>query len=141
MKSFHELRNTYDITNQDLLRYRTSKDKVLPIIKTLSINVVPKAVSIQYCCLMESKEEFTMYVRTKWEQKLCEEICGKIGKLQHNLRSGENLLGIIKSDISPQIKSKQLKIQQPCWKLYNHMDLDYAHTSSETVRKYSPSGM
>lgn len=87
MKSFQELKNTPDLMNQDLFRYlqmrdyhiksiETTEDKIHPIIKLLvkaySLAIL-KAVAVLCSCLMDSRTDSILYVKTKWERKLGEE--------------------------------------------------------------------
>lgn len=84
IKSFQDLKNENDLTNKDLFRYlqlrdyyikniKTNEDKIDPVIKLLVkaySQHIPKAVSALYSCLMES----TLYVKSKWERELGENI-------------------------------------------------------------------
>ena len=88
MKSFQELKTTHDLMNQDLFRYlqmrdyyikriKTTEDKIHPIIKLLVqaySQTIPKAVAVLNGCLMNSRLDSTLYVKTKWERELGEEI-------------------------------------------------------------------
>ena len=52
-------------------------DEIHPMVKVIVQtynDVIPRAVSILYCCLMEAKNDSTLYVKAKWEKELSEEI-------------------------------------------------------------------
>lgn len=92
MRSFQDLKNTYDLTNQDLFRYlqmrdyyikkiKMNEDVIHPIIKVFLQaygNDLPRIVSNLYFCLMETRKNSTLYVEAKWERELSEEILEKM---------------------------------------------------------------
>jgi len=79
MRSFQDLKNLFDLENQDLFRYmqmrdyyakkvQKNEDDIQPIVKIIARayhDDVPKVVSTLYSCLMEAKKDSTLYVKTK----------------------------------------------------------------------------
>ena len=57
-------------------RIKKQADEIHPMVKVIiqSCNVIPRAVSILYSCLMEAKNDSTLYVKAKWEKESSEEI-------------------------------------------------------------------
>ena len=88
MRNFQDLKETYGLKNQDLFRFlqmrdyyikiiKKHADEIHPMVKVIvqSYNdVIPRAASILYSCLMEAKNDSTLYVKAKWEKELSEEI-------------------------------------------------------------------
>lgn len=150
MKSFQQLKNKHDLTNQDLFRYlqvrdyfikqiKTNEDETHPIVKLIAQAYnknIQKPVSVLYHCLMTSKRDSTLYLKSKWERELGEGIPEGMWyeMVKTHQTTSQSLIwrefnwkNLIRYFITPNIKSKQMKVQQPCWRLCNHVNSDHTH--------------
>lgn len=148
MKSFEELKNTYELANQDLFRYLQMRDyynkeirtaEVHPIIKLFVgayDEVVPRTISALYTCLMSSEKISTLYVKNKWEKELGEDIPEEVwnGMWEAHCNTTQSKgwrefiwKNQIRYFITPKIKSRQIKDQQPCWRKCDHGDPNHTH--------------
>ena len=89
-------------------------------------DVIPRAVSILYSCLMEAKNDSTLYVKAKWEKESSEEILDnmwydmwKIHQTNYWVTRMERIY-LEKQNLflyNAQDTSKQVNTPQPCWRL------------------------
>ena len=150
MRNFQDLKNTYGLENQDLFRFlqmrdfyikriKKNTDEIHPIVKMFvqSYNdVIPKAVSILYSCLMEAKNDSTLYVKAKWEKELSEDIPDdmwfNMWKIHQTTTQSHGWREFtwknqIRFFITPKISSRQMNTQQSCWRLCNSVDPNHTH--------------
>ncbi|ROL05644.1 LINE-1 retrotransposable element ORF2 protein [Anabarilius grahami] len=151
MKSFQELKDSFDLNNHDLFRYLQLRDYYCKEIKGISSDVVNplieimcgayqqktnKIVSKLYRSLMENLKNTTLYVKTKWESELKivlteEEWYQTCRLLQTPTNSQQwrefNWKCFIRFFITPYLKSKQLGIPQDCWRDCGSRDANHAH--------------
>uniref|UniRef100_A0A3B5ADU2 Reverse transcriptase zinc-binding domain-containing protein n=1 Tax=Stegastes partitus TaxID=144197 RepID=A0A3B5ADU2_9TELE len=150
MRSFQELKDAYNLQNHDFFKYlqirdyyirniQENKDKIHPIIKVFTQsynNNIKRLVLLLYCCLMESINESTQYVKAKWEKELNVEISEQMWldmwkttqttTQSHSWREF-TWKNQIRFFITPKITSKHKKIQQPCWRLCDNMNTNHTH--------------
>ena len=155
MRSFEEIKKACDLTNQDFFRYLQIRDYYNKSIKQTSIHplvrivsqaygaVTPRAISVIYSSLMASKNNSTIYVKNKWEKELDEDIPEEVWddmweKHQTTTQSKDwrefTWKNQIRYFITPQIKNKQLRSQQPCWRKCNHMNPNHTHVFWNCVK-------
>ena len=84
----------------------------------------------------ESRKDSTLYIKAKWEAELkiqiqeeewyhmCETQCTSTNSLIWREFCWKNLTRYF---ITPKIKSRQLAIQQDCWRLCGSVEADHAH--------------
>lgn len=117
---------------------KVKEDKIHPIIKIimLAYKSIPRTVSTLYKCLMESRQESTVYVKVKWERELNQEIIEKVWyetwKEHKNTTQSLKWRELIRKNqicyfITPKIKNKQTNTQQQCWRLCGWIEPDHAH--------------
>ena len=150
MLSFQEMKDRFGVRNADLFRYLQMRDyydkkirkkdgEVHPLIKILVTSYcreIPKAISILYTCLMESKQHSTLYIKAKWEKELDEEIsteiwyemwkCHQTTTQSHKWRefAWKNQ---IRYFITPLITSKQSSTPQTCWRRCGDVSPNHTH--------------
>ena len=87
-------------------------------------------------CLMETKDESTLYVKAKWEGELNVKISDqmwldmwKTTQITTQSLSWREFMwkNQIRFFITPKIISKQKKVQQPCWRLCDDLDTNHTH--------------
>lgn len=152
MKSFQELKLVFDLRNQDLFRYlqlrdyfnkevmkHTTKEGVNPLIEVMYgayQNKTGKIVSKLYAALLKNVKNNSLYVKTKWESELKVEITEEgwyhsLTILQTSTNSQQwrefNWKCAIRFFITPNIKSKQLGIVQPCWRDCDTQSANHSH--------------
>jgi hypothetical protein len=150
MKSFEEIKNKYNLVNRDLFRYLQLRDyydkeikkkemEIHPIIKIVIRaygEVIPRTISLLYSCLMGSRGDSTIYVKNKWEKELGEDISEEVwNDMWQTQQTTTQSLGwrefawknLIRYFITPQIKSKQTKTQQICWRKCDQNDSNHSH--------------
>lgn len=148
--SFQEMKNKYNLANQDLFRYlqmrdyfhkkiKTNEDKIHPMIKIFKQaynKTTPKPVSTLYHCLMEVRKDSTHYVREKWElemdEKISEKMWSDMWKTHTTTTQSQKWREFtwknqIRYFITPKIKTNHLKIHQPCWRQCNHPEPNHTH--------------
>uniref|UniRef100_A0A8D0ATN1 Uncharacterized protein n=1 Tax=Sander lucioperca TaxID=283035 RepID=A0A8D0ATN1_SANLU len=147
--SFQDLKTKYGLENKDFYRYmqlRNDFTKEIRPVETINkvIGVImdsykqkgSRPISAFYQALGESRGESTLYIKAKWETELkiqiqeeewyhmCETQCTSTNSLIWREFCWKNLTRYF---ITPKIKSRQLAIQQNCWRLCGSMEADHAH--------------
>lgn len=150
--SFQELKTRFDLKNTDLFRYLQVRDYYNKEIKAASSGEVTnplievmcgayqqkttRIVSKLYHGLLKNLKCTTLYVKTKWEQEQNvtiteDEWYQMCSVLQMSTSSQQwrefNWKCLIRFFITPHIKSKQLRIQQACWRGCGSMDANHSH--------------
>lgn len=148
MRSFQEIKDLFGLGNADLFRYlqmrdyylkKIKKDEVHSLVKVLVTSYnrqIPKAISILYSCLLESRQLSTTYVKNKWEKELGEEISDeiwlKMWKCHQTTTQSYRWREFawknqIRFFITPQITSKQTSEQHQCWRKCGEIASHHTH--------------
>lgn len=148
MISFQEMKDVFGLANADLFRYlqvrdyylkEIKKDEVHPLINifvTSYQRFTPKAISKLYLCILGSGKHSTIYVKSKWEKEIEEEILDETWfdmwrnhqttTQSHKWRefAWKNQIRFF---ITPQITSKQTSQQLQCWRKCGEMAPHHTH--------------
>ena len=148
MRSFEDLRLTYDLDKHEFYRYLQIRDYYTKKIKMESMNPLIRimvqaynnkkcrVISAVYQGLMTSKGTSTMYIKEKWEKGFGEQIDEKdwfnICKTQCTATSSRVWRefcwkNVTRYFITPKIRGRVAAEKQPCWRLCGNMDADHEH--------------
>lgn len=150
-KSFEKLKQEFKLENRHLYRYLQLRDfyqkevkrnlseeiqKLILFVAKAYENTPLKIVSKLYGCLQECNGRNSLYVKSKWEQELdvilSESEWFSMCNTQQTSTSSRKWRefgwkNLIRFFITPQIKTKQLKLQQSCWRMCGHVDANHSH--------------
>ena len=147
--SFQDLKTKYSLENKDFYRYLQLRDyftkerrsnetinKVIGIVIDSYKQKGSRPISAFYRALGESRKDSTLNIKAEWEAELkiqiqeeewyhmCETQCTSTNSLIWREFCWKNLT---RSFITPKIKSRQLAVQQDCWRLCGSTEADHAH--------------
>ena len=161
MKSFQDLKNEFELENQDLFRYFQIRDYYNKEIKpglpeelngvigamcNAYKNNLGRVISVLYQGLVRSRGNSTLYIRDRWvkesEMQLTEENWYNIWKVQQSTTCSRMWReycwkNITRFFITPRIKSKFSDTPQPCWRLCGEINVDHTHVFWE-CKKIKP---
>ena len=148
--SFQEVKDTFGVRNSDLFRYLQMRDyydkkvkkkdgQIHPLIKVIVTSYrreIPKAISTLYSILMDSRQHSTLYVKTKWEKEIGEEISDEtwleMWKWHQTTTQSQKWREFTWKNqicyfITPLITSRQLSTQQICWRQCGEITPNHTH--------------
>ncbi|XP_054872348.1 LINE-1 retrotransposable element ORF2 protein isoform X1 [Amphiprion ocellaris] len=150
-KSFQELKQEFDLTNQDHFRYLQLRDfydkKIKNNVNLLNNDIVKMIVEIYhskryrhlsslYKHLMRRRSCNTLDVKQKWEKELSVDISEEewfnIWRIQQSTTSSRIWRehcwkNIIRYFITPKITAKYVSRVQPCWRECGEVNVHHAH--------------
>lgn len=149
--SFQEIKQKYDLSNQDHFRYLQIRDffnkKIKrsvnldknPTIKSITETYNAKKfriISTIYGHIMEARGNTTMYVKLKWQRELGVNISDDewsyIWKTQQSTTSSRVWRlhcwkNLIRFFITPKIRNKHTSLPQPCWRSCGDVNTNHSH--------------
>uniref|UniRef100_A0A8C7WYM9 Reverse transcriptase domain-containing protein n=1 Tax=Oryzias sinensis TaxID=183150 RepID=A0A8C7WYM9_9TELE len=150
--SFRELKNKFGLGNQDLFRYLQIQDfytreikpnlepkkrySITKVILDAYKNSKTRVISSFYCSFTENRKSSSFYIKSKWEselnQKITEEDWFKMCLTQCSSTSSQiwkefAWKNLTRYFITPQIKSRQLKNLQACWRQCGSQEGNHTH--------------
>lgn len=150
-KSFQSLKEEFSLENRDMFRYLQLRhfydteikreisregNEVVDVLIAAYKQTPSKVVSKLYRGLQKRNGANTLYVKSKWERELgvtvSESDWHSMCRAQHSSTNSKRWKefgwkNLIRFFITPQIKQRQLGIQQLCWRQCGHVIANHSH--------------